>query len=138
MKKLIKTNDGVNEIISTMLLLGIAVVIFSVVYFSLLSTPTPHVTPAVDMIAGIQELNGNYSITIEHRGGEPVDVNSRFIVDIAGIRQPVTKLKDFIEHNDDEGNWNFGEQIIYPVEENLSGLQVDTSIADIHSNSLVL
>ena len=138
MMSLIKTNDGVTEITGTMLLLGIAVVIFSVVYFSLLSTPTPHVSPAVDMIAGIQEVNGNYSITIEHRGGEPIDVYSRFIVDIAGIRQPVTQLKEYIHHNSNEGSWDFGEQIIYPVEENLSGLQVDAGIAEVHSNSLIL
>ena len=138
MKNLIKKNDGVSEITSTMLLLGIAVIIFSVVYFSLLSTPTPNVYPAIDMIAGVQEVNGNYSITIEHRGGEPIDVNSRFIVDIAGIRKPVTQLKDLIQHSDDEAFWDFGEQIIYPIEENLSGLQVDVGIAEIHSNSLVL
>ncbi len=138
MKNLIKRNDGVSEITSTMLLLGIAVIIFSVVYFSLLSTPAPNVSPAIDMIAGIQEVNGNYSITIEHRGGEPIDVNSRFIVEIAGIRKPVTQLKDLIQHSDDEAFWDFGEQIIYPIEENLSGLQVDAGIAEIHSNSLVL
>ena len=138
MKNLIKKDDGVTEITGTMLLLGMAVVIFSVVYFSLLSTPTPNVSPAVDTIAGIHELNGNYSIIIEHRGGEPIDVDSHLIVDIAGVRQPVIQLKDFIHHIDDETSWDFGEQIIYPIEENLSGLQVDAGIAEVHSNSLVL
>lgn len=138
MRCLVCENDGVSEIIGTMLLLGIAVIIFSVVYFSLLSTPTPTVSSAVDMIAGVEEINGEYQIVIEHRGGESIDADSQLFVDIAGIRQPLTKLGTLIQNNNDQSSWDFGEEIVYNVTEDLEGLQVDVGIAEIHSNSLVL
>lgn len=144
MKNLFCNRKGVSEIVGTMLLLGIAVILFSVVYFSLLSTPTPTVSPAIDMIAGIEEKNDNYTINIEHRGGESIDVDSRFFVEIAGIRDEVI-LEDLVQDVSDPAFWDFGEQIKFNVTEHfgnsfkdLSDLQIDVGIADVHSNSLLL
>jgi hypothetical protein len=136
-KSFLLNRKGVSEIVGTMLLLGIAVALFSVVYFSLLSAPTPVESPAIQVIASLDEQNENYNITVQHRGGDPVDANARFFVEIAGIRQEGI-LKDFIQNNNEQSDyWNFGEQLVYPLD-NITGLQLDMGIADKHSNSLVL
>jgi len=135
---LFQNQKAVSEIIGTMLLLGSAVVLFSVVYFSILSAPTPTQPPAFNVMAKMEGQTDNATIVISHMGGNPVDVNSRFFVEIAGERKPEQILKNcIVQNNEDEDLWNFGEQISYHVG-NVSGVQVDMGVADIHSNSLVL
>ncbi len=135
---LFQNQKAVSEIIGTMLLLGSAVVLFSVVYFSILSAPTPTQPPAFNVMARMEGQTDNATIVVSHMGGDPVDVNSRFFIEVAGERKPEQILKNYIiENNEDEDLWNFGEQISYPIG-NVSGVQVDMGIADLHSNSLVL
>lgn len=137
-KSIILDQKGVSNIIGTMLLLGSAVVLFSVVYFSLLSTPTPVQSPSINVIASLDGQDEDYNITVQHWGGEPVDTNARFFVEIAGIRQNEEILGDLIQNNNEETDyWNFGEELHVPIG-NVSGLQVDMGIADQHSNTLVL
>ena len=135
---LFRNQKAVSEIVGTMLLLGSAVVLFSVVYFSILSAPTPTQSPAFDVIANIEGRADDATIVVLHRGGDPVDANARFFVEIAGERESEKILKNYIVENDEnEDLWNFGEQIKYYVG-NVSGVKLDMGIIDIHSNSLVL
>ncbi len=138
-KSLRHNKHGVSEIIGTMLLLGSAVVLFSVVYFSLLSINSPVQPPDIDLASRLERDGDQYTITVEHWGGEPVDVNARFFVEIAGSIRFEKTLKDIIVNNDkDENVWNFGEQLMYSNSTDIRELQVDMGIADVHSNSLVL
>jgi hypothetical protein len=135
---LFQNQKAVSEIIGTMLLLGTAVVLFSVVYFSILSAPAPTQPPAFNVMAKLQGQTDNATIVVSHMGGDPVDINSRFFIEVAGERKPEQILKNYIvENNEDEDLWNFGEQIRYHVG-NVSGMQVDMGVTDIHSESLVL
>jgi len=133
-----QNEDGISNIIGTMLLLGAAVILFSVVYFSILSTPAPTPSPTIDVVANLVGDEEEFNIEVSHWGGEPVSVDARFFVEIAGVRQPEETLKDHVVNNiENPDYWNFGEQLSFSVG-NVSGLKVDMGIADVYSNSLVL
>jgi len=73
-------DNGVSEIIGTLLLLMITVALFSVVFVWAARLPTPERVPYVDLTPFLDDGgdgwgNGNERVIIEHRGGEPIFAN---------------------------------------------------------------
>ncbi len=129
-----RKEHAISEIVGTMLILGISIALFSIVYISLLTTTSTPLSPSVDIIGTIE---GN-TIIIEHRGGKSVDINANLIIEIAGIRQPTQSINEFMSvQAQNNEKWNVGETIRYPAQ-NLSDRRVDLGIGDVSSNSLVL
>lgn len=122
----------VSEVMGTLLLLTVSIGIFTIVYYSILSTQPAPSSPPLNIIATIDEKN----IVVIHAGGKPLDMNSKILVTIAG-----TTYEGFIYDYMDEDSktnqkWDVGEKIIYPVGD-VTGLQVDLALRDHLSNSLV-
>jgi len=87
-KKVKRRNNAVTEMVGTMLLSVISVAIFSVLYLSIVTVSPNPAQPSVNLICTLD----NENITLEHRGGETLDletvitvtiddVNNKFIVD---------------------------------------------------------
>ena len=133
MRKILKKNNAVSEVIDTIMLLGIAVVLFSVLSFIVLSYPFNPSTPSVNIIGFV---DGD-EIILEHRGGEPLDLDTRVLITIGDERIPknvsVLLDDDFKEDN----FWNIGEFCNY-ASDNIAGNQVTVTIVDILSNSVVM
>lgn len=108
--KICKSNKGVSEILGTVLLLGIAVAIFSVLYFIVLSEPLDASEPYPIIVSYVEGQN----LIIEHRGGEELGINTRFNMTIGGESIPVILSQDLEDSNSD-GKWNFGERIIKDI-----------------------
>jgi len=113
MKKIIKickSNKGVSEVLGTVLLLGIAVAIFSVLYFIVLSEPFEASEPYPTIVAYVEGQN----LIIEHRGGDELGINTRFNLTIGGKIIPIILKDDLDDINSDE-KWNFGERVIKDI-----------------------
>jgi hypothetical protein len=139
-----KSNDAVSEVLGTVLLLGMAVSLFSLLSFTVLSFPFNPSSPSVNVVGYIEDTN----VTLEHYGGESLDGNITVII---SINENSTKIKidDILNKDDinwslgDENNnhlWDLGEKLIYypDSDENIIGEQIEFKIVDIKSNSVIL
>ena len=126
------SNNMVAEIIGTVLLLGIAVAIFSTLYVVVFAYPFPTSSPNVTLIGTIEGSN----IIIEHHSGEALSLDTELL--IGGPKNSFI-VRDFLDdESKSDGVWNIGERIVYPFEYNISCTQVEIMTVDIESNSLVL
>ena len=135
--KIKRGNKAVSDIVGTILLLIIAVSIFSVLFFVVLSPilmPDSHNhSVSVDIIGTIEGNN----IILEHRGGDAISLDSTLLVNIGGLKQKST-VKDYLNNESKEdGDWNMGEKLVYPAGD-ITGLEVEVTVIDEGSNSVVM
>jgi len=125
--------SGISEIIGTILMLGIAIALFSVVSMFILSYPFSTPSPQVDIVGFIDETD----IIWEHHGGPSLDLDTNLSISINGSDSSII-VGNYLE-NDLNGNnkWDIGERVIYPAGD-MGGLQVDVMIIDLDSNSIVM
>ncbi|MBS3777762.1 MAG: DUF2341 domain-containing protein [Candidatus Thermoplasmatota archaeon] len=127
-RPLSRHQQGVTEIIGTMLLLGISVSLFSVVYFSVLSAPAPTSTPSAQIVGSLDLQNNQ--IIFHHNGGEPISGNSRLLIHKGDSVNEIL-LSDYVGEK-----WEMGETINHSIY-NINDTYLDALIIDTNSNSIV-
>jgi len=130
-----KTNITVIETFRTMVLLGISIALFSVIYLSVLTIyPSPN-SPSVNIICSVDEKNNN--ITIEHRGGKKLDLDIEISITIDDVNDKFS-VGDYLD-NDSKNNgvWNLGEKVVYPAE-NITNKKILVAVIDLQSNSVIM
>ena len=132
-KKLKRRNIAVTEMVGTLLLLTISVAIFSVLYLSILTVSPSPAQPYVDLICTLD----NDNITLEHRGGNPLDLDTVITVTINDVNEKF--IVDNYINNDykENGEWNVGEKVSYPTGD-VTDLKVSVSVVDKSSNSVIM
>lgn len=142
MRKVKRNNLAVSETLDTILLLGIAVALFSVLSFIVLTYPFEPSTPSVNIVGFV---DGN-DIILEHRGGEDLGLDTRIMVTINDSDNYVFAVSDnYILGNESKSNtvWNIGENIIINATRDLPSLdlsssKVDLTVVDMNANSVIL
>ena len=140
-RKIKKSNKAVSEILGTILLLGIAVSLFSVLSYIVISYPFEPNPPNIDLLGYVY---GN-EIIIEHRGGEPIKLDANIIVRINDTEVLTSTAELYLnESSSNQDNyWNLGEYVLInatkdPIFNDIRSSKVDVSVVDVTSNSLVL
>jgi len=133
------SNNMVAEIIGTVLLLGIAVAIFSTLYVVVFAYPFPTSSPNVTLIGTIEGSN----IIIEHHSGEALSLDTEIPITIAGekvlIDDRTPTARDLLDNaSKEDGVWNIGERIVYPFVYNSSCSKAEIMAVDTESNSVIL
>ncbi|MFO7678346.1 MAG: DNRLRE domain-containing protein [Thermoplasmatota archaeon] len=134
-KKKLHTDDAVTEILGTMLLLIIALIIFSSVYFSVLSMPQRTHAPHANIAFTFDDEN----IIISHLSGEALDPNTIITIRIndESVSKQINEFSSWDKNNDDV--WGFGEKLVFSHEkDNIISKDITVTIQDGPSNSLVL
>ena len=133
--------NAVSEILATVLLLGIAVSLFSVLYVIVISSPVEIPSPSVILVGSIKEQN----ITINHHGGVALDLDTEILAIVGGARQNVTTARDYLDIPYVSNNkWDIGEKLVIDVEElvyppiDVTDLQIEVTVVDVESNSILL
>ena len=134
-------NSGVSEIIGTILLLGISVTLFSVIYIFVLSVPTAPTTPSSNIACSLNET----SLILTHGGGSPLSVDSKIKIMIDGELYITKTIKEcnLSEETKNNSYWGFGEQPIVInfseyIPENSLEYTVEVMVIDVGSNSIVM
>jgi hypothetical protein len=129
-------DHAVTEIVGTMLLLGIAVTLFTVVYFSLMTvTPMPP-EPSATIAFSVE----GDAISLRHLGGESLRPTTEVIMIIGDdviqttVGDPVAFLN--WDRNGDS-LWGMGEQMNYTYGD-LTGKEITVTIVDPESNTIVM
>jgi len=129
--KLKRNDSAISEILSTVLLLGIAIGLFSVVYSITIPTQTVQSNPSVTIFGYIQ----NENIILEHYGGESISTDSYILLEICGNNTRVNISTPFLNDINNNTEWDIGEKILYDTE--IQGLQVEATVVNQPSNSIL-
>ena len=128
-----RSDNGVSEIIGTILILGITVSLFSLIYVSVLAvSPTSH-TPSANIVLRVEGDN----IIIDHCGGPSLSLDTKILMMIDSISMNVTAKDGLDDNYKDDDLWGIGERLVFPVE-NLSGKQITVHVVDVDSNSIIM
>lgn len=134
--KIKKSNRAVSEIIGAMLLLLIAISVFSLIYFQVLSDEGPENKTIVKIGGRIEGTN----VVLEHQGGEPLELDTEISITIGGIKYE-GPVGDWLDDKNEDGVWNMGERMLFSFEYNLSRLgeyqEVDITAIDTQSDSVI-
>ena len=138
---LIKDDKAVSEIVGTVLLLAIAICIFSLLSVIVMSYPIPSDTPSANLVGTIIKTNeGEYSLVIEHRGGTSLRLDTKVLLEFSNGTSKSIRIgeKQYLDTNAKEDNlWGIGECFIY-TDSNLKNQNVTISIVDVESNSMIM
>ena len=137
--KIRKSNDAVSEVLGTVLLLGMAVSMFSLLSFTVLSYPFNPSPPSVNLVGymgGTNNVTGETNVTVEHYGGESLDIiTTKVMVIIQGTFTNVN-FTDSLNDSNNNNLWDIGEKLVHPV--NVTGKQVEVTVVDTKSNSIIM
>jgi len=138
-----RTNQAISDIIGTMLLLAIAVALFSVLSYIVISYPEPTQHPSANLVATIDENQ----ISIKHKGGDTLNLDDLTIT-ISGESIESFDAKPYMTTTipPPSNHWCIGEyliitlphdiyQFLHESEENET---IIITIVDTQTNSIVL
>ncbi|MFO8078315.1 MAG: type IV pilin N-terminal domain-containing protein, partial [Thermoplasmatota archaeon] len=134
-RRMHRQNKAITEIIGTMLLLGITISLFSVVYVSVFTVSPPNRAPLANIAANIvEDTDGDSVVVIRHLGGNPIPGNAEIVINKGGISQRVT-VSSLLAENETE--WKAGTTFRFD-EGDISGVNIDLMIVDVDSNAIVM
>jgi hypothetical protein len=103
------------------------------------TSPSP-IKPPINLICKIEKainVSTLNIITIEHRGGKPLDLDAEVIVTFNRTTERFL-INDYINNESKKnGVFNIGEQVVYPAGDT-TNQNVTISVVDKHSNSLIM
>ncbi len=122
--------DAVSEIIATVLLLAVAVSVFSVIYVVVLSAPMPS-EQSTAIVAG--DIIDN-QIVLTHQGGKSLTIGEESYQIQTTAGEYSRFVFDDINNN---GLWDIGEQVRFTYDD-LTEKQVTVTVVDVATNDVVL
>jgi hypothetical protein len=131
-----KMDEAVSDIVGTILLLGMAVLLFSVLSYVVLSYPATPSSASANLVGVIDD---DY-LMIEHRGGESLNLDTRVVLTISGSIPKSVSVGDSNYLSDEakmDNHWGIGEWFVYQ-DDDMIGKQVDISVVDKVSNSVIM
>lgn len=136
MKKIVKNKKAVSEVVGVILMLGMAIALFSFVYIMAINFPFNEPNPYVRISATYD--NDANAIIIVHQGGENLSRNTNIIVVYDGFfkNETVGKLPGY-----NGPSWNIGEKLIFalsPSNPLKEGKEARITVVDIVSNTVVM
>ena len=115
MIKIKNNNNAVSEVLGSILLIMISVSLFSVVYITFFSIDMDQSSPSVNIIGTVNDNN----LILEHRGGEPLHLKTKVILDLSDKQREIFSINDenYLENNlKEDGKWDFSEEVVYSLD----------------------
>jgi hypothetical protein len=143
-----RKNQAISELLGTTLLLGIAIGLFAIIQFAILSYPYEPAPPSVNIVGSIEYIeNSNDQIILDHRGGESLELDTRILFHIGdqtiNINVGDSNYLDSTEKDDNK--WGIGETLVFipmadanPPIDLTSDKHVEVLIIDLESNSIIM
>ena len=131
-----RVNNAVTEVVGTAILLGIAIALFSVVQTVALTFPFNPPTPSAQLVGTLDDN----TIIIKHNGGESLSLDAKIII-LIDRETEIIQIADDILDNSNSNNdnlWSIGEKISYTPLIDITNLEVEVTVVDVISNSIVM
>lgn len=130
----IQNKQGVTSIIGTMLLLAIAITLFSTVYYFVLTMNVTPATPAVNIVGEITDDN---EIILTHFGGGSIEDSNSILVNIKGSITYI-RVSNYLDDANNNSKWDLGESITYRPSSIENNSQIEFTLVDKNSNSIAV
>jgi len=128
-----RTDEAISDLLGTMLLLTVAVSVFSVISLNTLSGITLEEHPLVTIVGA---LEGN-NVILTHRGGESLPLESEIVLTIGGTQLNFTAGQLLDNKSKQDELWTVGELLVYSGT-NLTGLRVEATVIDVKDDTTLL
>ena len=128
----LRNTHAVSEAIGEILLIEIAVTSISVLYTQISESQGPQDIANVTIVGKMEQG----APVFELQRGESLSPDTKIIITVAGYEQNIFFLNQSLRRSPSAHNWHIGERIILPRED-LKGLQVEATIVDQKTNSIV-
>ena len=133
----LKNKDAASQLVSEIILLGIAIASVSLIYIQALGAPAPQDTTHVTIIGRMEDGHAEFDL----QRGESLDQDTKIYLTIAGgYNKSVYTLDQlFLQKSIGNNIWDIGEQIVLPTE-NVTGYgapRVEGTIVDKKTNAIV-
>ena len=132
-----RADTGVSEIIGVVLLLLMAIALFSTVYLFVMNEAldvSEKTSPSVTVLGTI----GGGDIILEHRGGEALSLDTKIMITISGMTYNMTVGDLLDDESKGDGKWSIGEKLSYGPSLDITGRQVRILVIDEESGSMVM
>jgi len=128
-------NRAVTEIIGSILLIAIAISVFSLIYLYVLSDSGPSPEAYVNIVGKLESGD----VVFENRRGESLGLDTQLILLLGGRKYDMTIDENSLLSDEDknDGYWNIGERLVYSGM-NITDLQVESTIVDKATKSVVM
>lgn len=126
-----RKDEGISEILGTVLLLGISIALFSVLYLMLQNVLVAEHTPVADLVSYI---DGD-TVFIKHHGGNSLPGSIVITVSVGGTDH-IIDFDDSFDRNNN-GYWDIGEQVYFSSPQMEEPVAVVVSVVDVASNKLL-
>ena len=130
-----RSKRAVSEVISTVLLLGIAVSLFGFLNYVVFSFSFGESAPSVSLVATIDRDSN--MVKIEHHGGQSLDGNTDVVITVGSSYYRRSAGEILLDTNHDT-QWNFGEKVQLFIPESLTDTYVHAMVMDPRTNTLLL
>jgi len=132
--KNIRGEKAVTEIVGTILLLGMAITVFAVIYSNVLSDDGPGPEALVTIVGKIE----GDDILIEHCSGESLGLDTKVFLTFGPSPPDSWTVEQLLTDEYKQDGWNIGEQLIFNYPEGyLNNVPILATVVDKKSNSLV-
>jgi flagellin-like protein len=130
-----RKNKAVSEIVGTVMLLGIAIAMFSLVQLFAFGLLTENQNPpSVRLVASVEDRN----ITIFHNGGESLPLDTRILCTVDDTSSYSINVSDTMKTGAPD-DWRIGEKVEYnPGHGILDNSKVEILVVDVKSNSVIM
>lgn len=120
-------NRAVSEVVGTILLLGISVTLFSVIYAMVLGIPYSPPTPTVNIVYSLNDNN----LTLTNLGGKTLGLDTKIKILINDTLYKTYNLTT---------SWGIGQELIFDLSEYINDIDysVEVLVIDSSSNSIVM
>jgi len=136
-----RADKAVSETVGTLLLLGMSITLFSIIYFSIVTIYPISANPTVNLIC----FKDENTIIIEHRGGESLSLDTKILLNIGGIDNELTVGEIIENDSNSDGFWSIGERLVYNTTQYYDNdidytenCNLGINIIDKFSNSIVM
>jgi len=138
MRNIKNNKKAVSEVVGTIMLLGMAIALFSIVQIMAMNFPFNEPDPSVRLTATIDVD----TVVIVHQGGESLSLDTKIIFYIDGnsVTETAGSIIDSHTPGGSINSWDIGEKLLYdpPGYGALKNKEVRITVVDVVSNSLIM
>jgi len=136
MKK-IRSKKALTPIIATVLLLGMAIALFSVVQIIVFNFPFHETNPSVKLVASVNSTAN--TIYVQHHGGKSLSLDTEIHLIIGEDSKEPIIVKNNLDSEAKKNNvWNIGETVIIDPVDDIEGQEIQIYVVDVESNSIIM
>ena len=129
-----KFSPAVSSIIGTVIILGLSVMFFSIIYYSVITVPYSPPSPSSNIYYSYEGTK----VIVTHFGGPALDLQTEIQIHIGDDSPIITKVKDYLnEEAIDDNYWGFGEQFVYDTSVDILNNTVNVIVIDHYTDSVV-